>query len=266
MNVAPNWSVLLLGGPSGTGKTTIAAQVARRLGTSWLMVDDLRLALMRSGVAIPDSPEIKPFDALVVQRENTCAGATTRLCGVRGRALRRSGAATDRVASGSPRRSPAPKISLSCTNMRSLAVLLGSLIAIGEAVAPAIEVVIENHVDQRYPVVIEGDGILPSIFERKSVRTRATNGRVRAVYLHELDPNALLANLVARGADNWREDLRAYAVRSAAYGEWLKREAEQRGLPTVPARPWDTLADRILAASDLSHHAQPTTIHRPVRK
>ncbi len=61
---------------------------------------------------------------LVVQRENTCAGITTGLRGVRDRALGRSEAATDHVAGGSPRRSPAPKISLSCTNMRSLAVLL----------------------------------------------------------------------------------------------------------------------------------------------
>jgi len=182
--------VLLLGGPSGVGKTTIAAALGRRLGWQWLMVDDLRLALMRSGVAVSDTPEVKPFDAP------------------------------------------------------------GSLLAIAEAVAPAIEVVIENHVDQRYPVVIEGDGILPSLFERESVRVRAVG--IRAVFLYEPDEAALLANLETRGADAWRADLRAYARRSVAFGEWLGREAARRGLPTVTARPWDTLIDRILAASGLS--------------
>jgi 2-phosphoglycerate kinase len=185
------WFVLLIGGPSGIGKTTVAAQLARRLDVAWLMVDDLRLALMRSGLPIPEDPHAEAFDPT--------AGS----------------------------------------------------VAVGEAVAPAIEVVIENHVDQRIPVVIEGDGILPSIFERESVRTRATGGRVRAVYLAEPDTDALYANLVARGADTWRDDLRWYARKSAAFGEWLTREARRRGLPVVPARPRGTLVDRIMAATGL---------------
>jgi len=188
---AGEWFVLLIGGPSGIGKTTVAAQVARRLGVPWLMVDDLRLALERSGVAIPDSMGVERFD-----------GA-------------------------------------------------GGLVDIGEAVAPAIEVVIENHVDQRMPVVIEGDGILPSLFERESVRVRAGSGGVRAVYLTEPDAEALHANLVARGADWWRADLKAYARRSAAYGEWLKEEAKRRDLPVVASRPWETLVERVLDATGL---------------
>ena len=84
------------------------------------------------------------------------------------------------------------------------------------------------------------------------MRTRATGGRIRAVYLTEPDPDALYANLLARGADGWREDLRWYARRSATYGEWLRQEAARRGVPTVAARPWHTLVDRILRVSGLS--------------
>ena len=112
VNGAARWFVLLIGGPSGIGKTTVAAQVARRLDVPWLMVDDLRLALMRSGLPIPDNPRAGAFD---------------------------------------------PE---------------DGLVAVGEAVASAIEVVIENHVDQRIPVVIEGDGILP----RCSSATRCARG------------------------------------------------------------------------------------------
>src|SRR5437867_5415951 len=50
---AAEWLVLLIGGPCGVGKTTVAAQVAARLGAAWLMVDDLRLALARSGPLNP---------------------------------------------------------------------------------------------------------------------------------------------------------------------------------------------------------------------
>jgi predicted kinase len=46
--------VLLFGGPSGAGKTIIARQLGLGLGISWLQVDDLRLALQRSRVTLPE--------------------------------------------------------------------------------------------------------------------------------------------------------------------------------------------------------------------
>jgi 2-phosphoglycerate kinase len=45
---APPWTVLLIGGASGTGKTLAAELVARRFGVPWLQVDDFRLALQRA--------------------------------------------------------------------------------------------------------------------------------------------------------------------------------------------------------------------------
>jgi 2-phosphoglycerate kinase len=44
---APTWTVLLLGGGSGTGKTGAAELVAARFGVPWLQVDDFRLTLQR---------------------------------------------------------------------------------------------------------------------------------------------------------------------------------------------------------------------------
>ena len=202
MNNDSDWFVLLLGGPSGIGKTTITAQVAQRLSTPWLMVDDLRLALVRSGVQVPDSQLVGTFDAP------------------------------------------------------------GGLVTVAELMSPAIEVVIENHVDQRIPIVIEGDGMLPSLFERESVRTRATNGRIRAVFLHEPDENALYANMQSRQVGLYH---RAHAQKNFLYGKWLKEEAERRSLPTVAARPWNTLTDRLLAVSGLLPGAQPSDTHQITR-
>ena len=51
------WSVLLLGGPSGVGKTTAARTLAAQLGVAWLMVDDLRRALLHSQVTLPQRTE-----------------------------------------------------------------------------------------------------------------------------------------------------------------------------------------------------------------
>ncbi len=43
-----NWTILLVGGSSGVGKTSVARQLGQRLGVPWLQVDDLRLSLQRS--------------------------------------------------------------------------------------------------------------------------------------------------------------------------------------------------------------------------
>lgn len=56
MTVPPHkWTVLLIGGVSGAGKTVVARQLGLEFGVSWLQVDDLRLALQHSGVALPDA-------------------------------------------------------------------------------------------------------------------------------------------------------------------------------------------------------------------
>src|SRR5512143_3602751 len=41
------WDVLLIGGGSGSGKTTAAARVAARVGAAFGQVDDFRLLLQR---------------------------------------------------------------------------------------------------------------------------------------------------------------------------------------------------------------------------
>ncbi len=48
----PDWSVLLIAGASGTGKTTVAKAISRDLGVAWVQVDDLRLALQYSGARL----------------------------------------------------------------------------------------------------------------------------------------------------------------------------------------------------------------------
>lgn len=53
--MAPQWSVLLIGGASGTGKTTVAKAIARDRGITWVQVDDLRLAMERSEVRLPSA-------------------------------------------------------------------------------------------------------------------------------------------------------------------------------------------------------------------
>ncbi|MCA1667322.1 MAG: hypothetical protein LC793_07975 [Thermomicrobia bacterium] len=200
------WTVLLIGGPSGVGKTIAAQEIARLHGISWLQVDDLRLALQRSRVTLPAAT-----DALSFFEE------------------------TPHV-----RRLPPER-------------LRDGLIAVGAVMAPAIEVVIENHLDQHAPVVIEGDGILPSLFGRASVQSRATDGKIGAVFIVEPDEAAILANIIARGRGmtGWSaEEIRTDARAKWLYGQWLIGEARRYGVPVLESRPWETVIERLLAVSN----------------
>ena len=59
----------------------------------------------------------------------------------------------------------------------------------GSALAPAIEVVVANHIDQAEmgPIVIEGDDIVPALVARPTMHKRATGGHVRGLFLIEPD-------------------------------------------------------------------------------
>jgi 2-phosphoglycerate kinase len=155
---APDWTVLLIGGPSGVGKSTVAKQIARRFG-------------------------------------------------------------------------------------------------VGEVLSPAIAKVITNHLAIAEPIVIEGDGILPSVFAAPEVQHYATltGRRVRMVFVVPSDEHAILANMMQRargthGRDD--EELRADAQANCLFGKWFANEAKRAGLPVLDSLPWETLGDRILAATN----------------
>jgi 2-phosphoglycerate kinase len=199
------WNVLLIGGPSGVGKSAVAAQLARRLGVSCMQVDDIRLALQSSRVTLPNEHETAALYFILE---------------------------TPDVWRLPPER------------------LVDALVAVGEVLFPAIEIVITHHVGTQSPVIIEGDGILPSLLTRPPIRDYVEQGLVRAVFLAEDDEAAIHSGTVirARGtADTTEDELATQARTSWLYGQWLAREAERYGLERVEARPWATLAERILA-------------------
>ena len=56
----PSWQVLLIGGSSGTGKTTIASQIAKSEQISHLLVDDIRMALQAT-ITAAQQPDLHYF-------------------------------------------------------------------------------------------------------------------------------------------------------------------------------------------------------------
>jgi 2-phosphoglycerate kinase len=200
-----DWLILLIGGPSGVGKTIAAKELGLRFSASWLQVDDLRLALQRNRVNLPQETE----DFYFFQE-------TTALWSL------------------PPER------------------LCNGLIAVGHALSPALEVVIENHVDTIASIVIEGDGILPSLVARPAVQDRATH--VRMVFLIEPEEAALFANMKDRNrgmADQTETELRNQVRMNWLYGQWLTSEAHTYGVPVLEPRPWSTLIERIIEVARL---------------
>lgn len=112
-------------------------------------------------------------------------------------------------------------------------------VRVAHALEPAVQAVIENHLETRTPVVIEGDYLLP----------QARHG-VRAVIVHEDDVDQLVANYAAREPGGGEQRQRAQASRD--YGRWLADQAAATGAPVLAPRPWPTAFDRLLAAFELA--------------
>lgn len=55
----PSASIILLGGVAGSGKTTAARSLMYQTSSTWLQVDDLRLALQRSRVTMPEDDKTR---------------------------------------------------------------------------------------------------------------------------------------------------------------------------------------------------------------
>ena len=132
-----------------------------------------------------------------------------------------------------------------------------ALIASAETLEPALAVVVAHHLDQPEmgPVIIEGDSVLPRTANPASAASlpqlagRSLSGRVRAICVCEADEDALFAAMEARQrgfAQYMREEQWGQAHGKWQYSEWLRAEAVRYDVPTLAARPYDTVVARAL--------------------
>jgi hypothetical protein len=63
--------------------------------------------------------------------------------------------------------------------------------------------------------------------------------------LYEDDEQQLLMNYLQREPESGPQIVRARV--SWLYGQWLKQEAQRYSLLALPARPWDTIFEQIIA-------------------
>jgi 2-phosphoglycerate kinase len=195
LRVKPAWDVLLIGGASGVGKTSLSYRTAAHFGAGLTEIDDLQAALERMTTA-----EQNPDLHLV-------------------RLTRDTFLAMDE------------------------ATQLAHAIAYTTTMARALEPVIANHLIEGTPLVLEGDFLLPALAAQTAFDGVPANGRVRAVFVTE-EETQIAANYRAR--ENKDQPIRARA--SARHSDWLAAEARRLGLTALPARPWNTGLERLLAA------------------
>jgi 2-phosphoglycerate kinase len=110
-----------------------------------------------------------------------------------------------------------------------------------DVMRPALQAVIEDHLDDGRLGVMEGDFIHPTLADRERF-----GGRVRGVFLCETDAEQLVSNFLDREPGAGRQQLRAQV--SALRSAWLEAECGRIGVPALDARPWDTLEQRVLDA------------------
>ncbi|MEU8926181.1 AAA family ATPase [Kitasatospora sp. NPDC048545] len=119
-------------------------------------------------------------------------------------------------------------------------------IATAHALDEALLGVVRNRLTVDVPAVVEGDYLTPAAAARAAAEATGRGRRVRAVFLHEGDPQRIAANYADREPDGGPQPERA-AV-SARYSAWLAAQAAAHALPVVDCRPYATLPARLAAA------------------
>ena len=183
-----SWTVLFIGGASGTGKSTLAYQLAGFYGTNVLEVDDIAQALKAS-----TTKDILP----VIHYWSS--GINWMDIGVEGN--------------------------------------LNWLINVSKEIIPALKAVAERHIEDKLPVIIEGDFIHPQLFMSFNIP------EVRCFYVIESDKDQIIQNYLTReGGDlqNYRADI------CIGYGNWLKNECNKLGIKFIESRPWNNILKRVI--------------------
>lgn len=188
-----NWDVLLIGGASGSGKTSISRPLARHYGVDFVRVDDFQVML--DAITTPESHPAIHYWRTHPNWMEEGADATVR-----------------------------------------------QLIDVGEMLIPGLISVINDHLDENIPMILEGDFILPQL--SASIK----HPGVKSVFIYEPDREQILQNYLAREGEHqpYRADV------SHSYGNWLAENCANLGVMSIESRPWCNLIERVIKA--LSNH------------
>jgi 2-phosphoglycerate kinase len=183
-----NWTVLFIGGSSGTGKSSIAYEIARFYGVNVLEVDDVHLTV-ETVTAKENYPAIHYWDT----------GINWKDIGIDG-------------------------------NVKWL-------IDVSKEMIPVLEALVNRHLEDKLPIIIEGDFIYPEF------TISFDNPEVKSFFINEPDINQIMQNFLLREGG----DLQQYRAEiSIAYGKWITNTCKRNNIRVLEARPWDTALVRAI--------------------
>ncbi len=188
MNNDRNWTVLFVGGASGTGKSSIAYKIAQFYGVNVLEVDDVHLSV--ETVTTKES-----FPAIHYWK----TGVDWKDIGVDSN--------------------------------------VNWLIDVSKEMIPVLKELVNRHIEDKLPIIIEGDFIYPEF------TVSFDNPEVKSIFVNESDINQIIKNYLSReGGDpqNYRAKI------SIAYGKWIADTCNKNGIRLIESRPWDTVVTRAL--------------------
>lgn len=114
------------------------------------------------------------------------------------------------------------------------------MINYANTLSKALELVINNHLEENRPMILEGDFISPELC-KKLLADGEIKKRVKCVFILEDDQAQIVQNYHAREGT-----LQAgRAELSWRYNNWIKEQVAGTEIIIVPAMPWETSANRI---------------------
>lgn len=111
------------------------------------------------------------------------------------------------------------------------------LIDVSKEMIPILKELVNRHIEDKLPIIIEGDFIYPEL------TIAFDNPEVKSIFVNESDINQILQNYLSREGG----DLQHYRAEiSIAYGKWIADTCNQNGIRVIESRPWDTALTRVI--------------------
>lgn len=111
------------------------------------------------------------------------------------------------------------------------------LIDVSKEITPVLKALVNRHIEDKLPIIIEGDFIYPEL------TIAFDNTEVKSIFINEPDINQIVQNYLSREGG----DLQHYRAEiSIAYGKWIADTCNQNNINLIDSRPWDTLLTRAI--------------------
>jgi 2-phosphoglycerate kinase len=111
------------------------------------------------------------------------------------------------------------------------------LIDVSKEMIPILKELVNRHIEDKLPIIIEGDFIYPEF------TVSFDNPEVKSIFVNESDIHKILQNYLSREGG----DLQHYRAEiSIAYGKWIADTCNQNGIRVIESRPWDTALARAI--------------------